>query len=268
MDLTWKLLLAAGVLSAQARFEVASIKPDAPGGVSTGNLQLLAGGRLSAQKVLLQFFIQNAYELKPYQIVGAPDWINSEGYDIEAKAEGDASPDQMRQMMRALLAERFQMTAHRETREMPVYALTEAKGGFKAPGPNELSCAEPGPDSPPASDEIGPCGRARVTIGRMGSAQIKGGKISMAELARVLSNLMGRTVLERTGVDGEFDVHLQFGLDDAIFGIPRPPGVAAENGPPSIFVAVQEQLGLKLESTKGPVEVLVIDHVERPSGNE
>ena len=89
----------------------------------------------------------------------------------------------------------------------------------------------------------------------------------MRELARVLSNLMGRTVLDRTGVEKEFDVQLQFALDDAIFGIPHPAGGAAENGPPSIFVAVQEQLGLRLESTKGPVEVLVIDHVERPSGN-
>jgi uncharacterized protein (TIGR03435 family) len=245
--------LIALLLIAQS-FEVASIKPDSPGGVSTGDFRFLPGGRLSAQQVLLRFFIQNAYGLKPFQILGGPEWINSEGYDIEAKAEGNPSPEQMQRMMQTLLEDRFKLRAHRETKELPVYALTVAKGGLKLPEPKEGSCGDT------------PCGRVMVRIARFGGAQIQGGKITMAELVRVLSNMMGRTVIDKTGFTGEFDVQLQFALDDAIAGLPKPPGPPDE-GALSVFVAVQEQLGLKLESTKGPVEVLVIDHVERPSGN-
>jgi uncharacterized protein (TIGR03435 family) len=269
MGFRWELLLAGAILHAQA-FEVASIKPDPPGGVSTGNLQVLPGGRLSAQRVLLRFFIQNAYNVRPFQISGAPDWINSEGYDIEAKAEGDPGPEEMRRMMQALLEDRFKMKSHRETKELPVYALTAAKGGFRLPEPKDGNCDTADADAPPrppASDLPGPCGRAMVAISRFGGVKIHGGKISMGELIRILSNVLGRTVIDRTEFAGMFDVHLEFAMDDAIDGLPHPPVAASEGGSPSIFVAVQEQLGLKLESTKGPVEVLVIDHVERPSGN-
>jgi uncharacterized protein (TIGR03435 family) len=104
-----------------------------------------------------------------------------------------------------------------------------------------------------------------VSIGRMSGVSIRGGKISMAEFIRVLSNLLGRAVIDKTDFTGMFDVEFGFALDDALDGLPHPPGPPDETGQ-SIFVAVQS-LGLKLESTKGPVEVLVIDHVERPSGN-
>jgi uncharacterized protein (TIGR03435 family) len=263
------VLAAVGILNAQVpakrpQFEVASIKPNPPGGVSTGMVQLLPGGRLSAQQVLLRFFIQNAYDMRPFQILGAPDWINSAGYDIEAKAEENSSPDQMRVMMQTLLEDRFRMIAHRETRELPVYELAAAKSGFKLPEPKEENCSSSGPDGPGATAV---CGRVMVRIGRMGGVQIQGGKISMAELIRVLSNVMGRILIDKTGFTGVFDAHLEFGLDDALAGLPHPPGPREETSMPSVFVAIQEQLGLKLESTKGPVEVLVIDHIEKPTGN-
>jgi len=275
MNIRWKLLIAAvGILNAQTperlQFEVVSIKPDSPGGVSTGMVRFLPGGRLTAEKVLVRFFIQNAYEVRPFQILGAPDWINSEGYDIEAKVEGDPSPDQMRRMMQSLLEDRFKMKAHRETKDLPVYALAAAKSGFKLPEPKEGSCITSDADEPPrppASDLAGPCGRAMVAISRMGGARIQGGKISMAELTRILSYLMGRTVIDKTGFTDIFDLHLEFALDDAIDGLPHPPEPPREGSSPSIFVAVQEQLGLKLESGKGPVPILVIDHIEKPSEN-
>lgn len=253
----WTLLLAASSFGqSPPHFEVAAIKPDAPGGVSTGNFQILQGGRLFAQKVLLRFFIQNAYGVRPFQISGGPDWINSEGYDIEAKAEGDPSPEEMHRMMQTLLEERFRLKMHRETKELPVYALTPAKGGLKLTDAKEIACIETEPT---------PCGRAIVSIGRMNGVQVRGGRVSMAEFIRVLSNLLGRAVIDRTDFTGMFDVGLTFALDDAIDGLPHPPGPPDETGQ-SIFVAVQS-LGLKLESTKAPVEVLVIDHIERPSGN-
>jgi uncharacterized protein (TIGR03435 family) len=247
------LLAAMGALSEQPRFEVASIKSNPPGGVSTGMVLFLPGGRLSAQQVLLRFFIQNAYDVRPFQILGAPDWINSAGYDIEAKAEENSNPDQMRLMMQSLLEDRFKMKVHRETRDLPVYELAAAKSGLKLPEPKEDSCASP-------------CGRAVVRIGRTGGVQIRGGKIGMSELTRILTNLLGRTVIDKTGFTGIFDVQLGFALDDALAGLPHPPGPAEETSQPSVFVAVGE-LGLKLESAKGPVEMLVIDHVEKPSAN-
>ena len=271
--------VAVGVLNAprgmaqsasRLKFEVASIKPDSPGGVSTGDLQILPGGRLSAQQVVLRFFIQSAYGLRPFQILGAPDWINSEGYNIEAKAEGNPSRDQMREMMQSLLEDRFQMRAHRETRELPVYALTVARGGLKLPEPKEGSCIASDPDGPPLPPGPGPsapCGRAIVRISRAG-ARIQGGKISMAELARILSNMLGRTIIDRTGFAGMFDVQLEFAMDDAVDGLPHPPGRPPDpTSVPSVFVAVQEQLGLKLEATHGMVSAMVVDGAERPAAN-
>jgi uncharacterized protein (TIGR03435 family) len=250
------------------QFEVASIKPNSPGGVSTGDFRFLPGGRFTAEKAVLRFLIQNAYGLKPFQISGGPDWINSQGYDIQAKASGNPTPAQMQRMMQTLLEDRFKLKTHREVKELPVYALTVARSGLKLPEPKDGSCATSDPDGPPAPPAPGqtsPCGRAMVTISRMAGARIQGGKISMAELTRILSNMLGRTVIDKTGFMGVFDVHLEFALDDAIAGLPHPTGPPGETSIPSVFVALQEQLGLKLESTKGPVEVLIIDHVERPT---
>jgi uncharacterized protein (TIGR03435 family) len=255
MRCTGKTLLALAVAvvafsqDRRPQFDVASIKPNSPGGVNTGDFHVLPGGRLSAEKVVLRFFIQNAYGLKPFQLSGGPDWISSQGYDIEAKAEGNPSNAEIQKMMQSLLEDRFKLKYHRETKEMPVYTLGAAKSGLNLPDPKE------------GSD------RATIRISRMTGVLLTGEKITMPELTRVLSNLLKRTVIDKTGFAGTFAAYLSFAVDDTLAGLPHFPDAPDDANIPSVFVALEEQLGLKLESTKGPVEILVIDHIEKPSAN-
>lgn len=257
------------------RFVVASIKPTPREGSDIqglGDVRLLPGGRLLAEKVLLRYFIQNAYGVKPFQISGGPGWMNSAHYDIEAKGEGNPNNSQMRLMMQALLEERFKLELHHETRSLPVYELTAAKSGVKLQEPKPGSCISPDPNAPPLPPSPGqpaPCGRVLMMLSPTG-ARLQGGNVSVTELIRVLSNILGRIVVDKTGFTGMFDVHLEFTPDVSLAGVPPlPPGSAAPEEDPrgSIFTAIQEQLGLKLESAKGPVDVIVIDSVERPSAN-
>ncbi len=241
---------------------------------------MLPGGRLLAEKVSLRYFIQNAYDLKPFQISGGPSWINSAHYDIDAKADGDPNRSQRRLMMQALLQDRFKLKVHRETRQLPVYELIVAKGGPKLAEPKEGSCTASDPNEssfPPTPGQLQACGRVLVMMSRSG-AQLRGGKISMTELVRVLSNVLGRTVVDKTGFQTAFDVQLLFTPDDTLAGLPAPPpslSPSSDSTRPApspdaygnLFAAIQHQLGLKVESTKGPVDVLVIDSVERPSAN-
>ena len=269
--------------SAASRFEVVSIKPTSQQGSDIqglGNVRMLPGGHLLAEKALLRYFIQNAYGLKPWQIAGGPAWIDSAHYDIDAKAGGDPNHGQMRAMMQALLEERFQLKAHHETKQLPVYAVTVAKSGSKLPEPKEGSCSAPDPTGagfPPPPGQLIPCGRILVTMSPSG-AQMRGGKVSMADLISILSNVLGRTVVDKTGNQRTFDVHLEFTPDEALGGLPTPPpGAPGPGGSTTsaampdtrgnIFAAMQEQLGLKVEPAKGPVDILVIDTVERPSAN-
>jgi uncharacterized protein (TIGR03435 family) len=163
---------------------------------------------------------------------------------------------------------------HRETRELPVYELVAAKNGLKLPPPKEGGCvslADGAPMSPPArgSAPMLPCGRPLIGF----SGMLNAAQIAMPDFTQGLAMIMGRPVLDHTGFTGKFDVHLSFQPDQAAVGLAPPPGLPAPPAPPadpdrpSIFAALQEQLGLRLVSTKGPVEVLVIDHVERPSEN-
>ncbi len=218
----------------------------------------------------------SAYDVKPFQISGGPDWINSDSYNIEAKAEGNASPAQMRLMTQSLLEDRFQLKLHRETKQLPIYVLTMIRTARNCRQPKEGGCTVFDPTAPPKPPEQGqppviPCGGSFFTISPSGT-QLFGGKVPMAELTRSLSNILGRTVIDKTGFSGTFDLHLQFASDATLEGLPRvgvlggPPG-ASDSTDPTIFTALTEQLGLKLESVKGPVEVLVIDHVERPTEN-
>jgi uncharacterized protein (TIGR03435 family) len=267
---------ASGQTPSIMRFEIVSIKPNSQGGADAqgfGEIQMLPGGRMIAEKVPLRYFIQYAYGVKPFQLVGGPSWIDSAHYDIDAKAAGNASAAEMRLMMQTLLEDRFQLKTHRQTRELPVYELSAPKGAAKLPPPKEGSCDTANPNAPmapPAPGQPGPCGRLLVSMSPAG-ARLSGGNVSMSELVRVLSNLLGRTVIDKTAFTGTFDVHLEFAADEALAGIPRPPmqapPPAADLAPPSIFSAIQEQLGLKLESAKGGVEVIVIDRVERPTAN-
>jgi uncharacterized protein (TIGR03435 family) len=270
-----------GQSDAAPRFEVASVKQ------STSHPSFMmvrprAGG-LTAENAPLRLLMQNAYGVQAFQISGGPGWIQSDGYDIEAKGDGKASRDETFLMLRSLLEDRFQLKLHRETKELPVYALTVAKGGLKLQPPKEGSCipVDPNGTLPPPSNTPGqrapgfPCGMPGVMMEPSG-VRIEGGKVAMPDFIRVLSMVLGRPVVDRTGFAETFDLRLDFTPDEAAAGLPRsagagdpdsPPPAADPGGPPPIFAAIQEQLGLKLESVKGPVEVLVIDHVERPSQN-
>jgi uncharacterized protein (TIGR03435 family) len=273
---------ASGVFAQSAaspRFEVASIKLVAKPrpGVITGSIQILPGGRFSASEALPRFIIQNAYGLKSFQILGGPDWFESAHYDIDARAEAaaNATPQQVSFMVQSLLEDRFRLKAHRETRDLPVYDLTVAKGGLKLREPKEKTCAPPNlnasqlpPPPAPGQPLTVPCGRISAAAGPAG-AQITGKTIPMAEFARVLSNMIGRPVIDKTGFAGTFDVQVSFNFDQALAGLSGPgaPPLQTELTGPSVFTAVQEQLGLNLGSAQGPVEVLVIDRIEKPTEN-
>ena len=269
------LTIAAYGLFAQSadspRFAVASVKRgldftlEVPMGISPR-----PGGRLTTTNAPLNYLIQRAYGVELYQIAGGPAWVNSDGYNIDAKPESSADQKQMWLMLQSLLAERFQLKLHRETRELPVYALSPTKGGPRLPAPKGGSCNEVMPQRDPASKEriAPPCGPGINAAGT--GLAMRGFNMTMAKFSGFLGKMVGRAVIDRTGFTGRFDLELDFAFDDAIVGLPHPPASdqpADTLARPTISTALQEQLGLKLESTKGPVEVLVIDHVERPTVN-
>ncbi|MFY9728856.1 MAG: M56 and DUF3738 domain-containing protein [Bryobacteraceae bacterium] len=267
-----------GQSDAAPRFEVASVKRN----ISAPHHMIVRprpGGGMFAENAPLIMLIENAYSVQAFQISGGPSWIQSDGYDIEAKVDGKAGRAETFLMLRSLLEDRFQLKLHRETKELPVYALTVAKSGLKLQQPKEGSCIPlgangqlPRSSTAPVQHAPGfPCGMPGVMMEPSG-VRLEGGKVAMPDFIRVLGMVLGRPVVDRTGFTGTFDLRLDFTPDEAVAGLPRsagagnpesPPAAADPTGPPPIFTAIQEQLGLKLESAKGPVEVLVIDHVER-----
>jgi uncharacterized protein (TIGR03435 family) len=258
------------------RFEAASIKPTGDRG---GGWMQPMPGRLTASAPL-RVLMQAAYNVQSFQIEGGPEWAEGDGYSVDAKPAGNPEHAEMMLMLQSLLEDRFQLRVHRESREMPVYALMPDRGGLKLPPPRNGSCveetevlgplADPGAQLQPPGQGSLPaprCGGLDVPLGA-GGARLRGGKVPMAEFVRVLSRILGHTVIDQTGFVGRFDVTLDFLPDDTTAGLPPPPPgtVPFSNASPSIFSAVQD-MGLRLESTKGPVDVLIIDHVERPSAN-
>jgi uncharacterized protein (TIGR03435 family) len=200
----------------------------------------------------LRDLLQYAYNLPKSQILGGPSWLDSTMFDIDAKSDpsvdarlrqlpSDEARSNKQLMVQAMLADRFQFAAHQEIRQLPIYALTVAKGGPKF---------KPSTINGTTID----LGRSRM--------HIAGSDDTLAILARELAQILGRVVLNNTGMSGRYDLTLLWTPDDA-----PAPAVNGANAPPGIFTAIQEQLGLKLESSKGPVKILVIDRVEPPSGN-
>jgi uncharacterized protein (TIGR03435 family) len=256
-------------------FDAASVKADPS--LSLRHVLLPpAGGRLSTRMASLQLLIQNAYGVQSFQVSGGPDWMNSSGYDVEARAEGNPSRSQVWLMLQSLLEDRFKLKVHRETKVLPVFALTAAKSGLKLPPPKEGDCVDASaPAVPPVSGQrpLPPCGEAQVGFEPATGLFVAGGQVAMAELIRVLSGLLQRPIVDETGFLQKFDIDLRFAYEEGVTAVPNPwrqsdsgqGGDPAAN--PSIMTALQQQLGLKLVSTKGPVEVLVIDHVEKPSEN-
>ncbi|HLJ17191.1 MAG TPA: M56 and DUF3738 domain-containing protein [Bryobacteraceae bacterium] len=292
------LLMAAayglfGQTHASPAFQVASIKPNPshwsepthhPMGVA-----YQPGGRLKATNASLMLLIQFAYAphdnpmqghslpLLASQVVGGPSWIKSPGYDIEAKPDGYTNPKQTWRMLQTLLADRFKLALHRETRELPVYDLIAAKNGPKLPAAKEAGCVSFPPGTTPrhVPGKVD-CGYVTGPFSgyEPGLLQLEGSKVHVADLIKELAFILNRPVLDKTGFTGEFDLKLSFTPDDALMRLPGfGPGdaggsrAATDSNLPNIFSALEEELGLKLVPAKGPVEVLIIDHVERPTPN-
>jgi bla regulator protein blaR1 len=256
-------------------FEVASIKPNRSGSLGIG-IDIPGGDRFTATNVPLRELIRFAYDVQDVRLIGGPDWIRSERFDVVAKAEGRVGawtpagpPMPLLLMVRTLLSDRFGLVVHPETRELPIYALTIARDDRKF-GPelraSTLDCerqpAGPPAPRPGAAVDQPTCGM-RIAPGQM----VIGGA-SMERLATVLSQFVQRPVIDRTKLGGTFDFRLSWTPERLSPG-PPPPGAplvpAVDPNGPTLFTALQEQLGLKLESQQAPLDVLVIDRVERPS---
>lgn len=286
MSLNHKSLLATALIALAAvmcvtaqdsrpKFEVTSIKP-APAGAQTMRLSS-SGGRFFSENLPLRTLLENAYRpsdgspLLNNMIIGAPSWIDTDRYDVEAAA-ADAKPGpipqlELQPMLRALLEDRLKLRAHQETRELPVYDLVLAKGtphlkrseDQSAPDLSQIS-------NVPYDLKISPPrGMTQVIPDpASGSFVLSGTAITISKLATNLTLYAGRRVVDQTHLEGLFDVRLVFDPNVA----PQPnAGVNGDSSVPSIFTALQEQLGLKLESARGRVEVLVIDSVTKPTEN-
>ncbi len=267
--------------AASPTFEVASVKAN-KSGEGFIRFGLMPGGRFNAINAPVRELIRFAYNLQNFQIEGGPSWINSDRFDVTAKAEGDVPPTApgttgpIQLMMRALLAERFKLVVHNETKEVPIYALVLARPDGKLGPKIEVSTVDCAalfaarrgggpPPAPPVPGERPPCGLF------MGMGSIAGGNSTMTQLAQVLGPRVNRIVVDKTGLKGQYGFNLDF-TPDQMPNMPPgalPPGAIPlppvdPNGP-SLFTALQEQLGLKLDSQRGPVETLVIDKIEQPT---
>jgi uncharacterized protein (TIGR03435 family) len=262
-----------GVGAASLTFDVASVKPNKSGDQRV-MIQMPPTGRYTATNIALRMLLRQAYDVQDFQIVGGPNWLASDRFDIVAKPpDGMTGPEQIRPMLRALLAERFKLVAHNETREMPIYSLVVARADAKL-GPKlsaakvdceaRFAAARRGGGPPPAFPAPGQpmeCGFM------MGPGTMNVGGMPMLELARSLSPMVGRIVIDKTGLKGRYDFQMTYAPEGRGFGA-GPVGADAppiDPNTPSLFTALQEQLGLKLESERGSVDVVVIDRVEQPT---
>ncbi|HZI77856.1 MAG TPA: TIGR03435 family protein [Vicinamibacterales bacterium] len=253
-----------------AKFEVESVKPNKDGGPSS--VRVTPGGMLSVTNNTLRNIIRNAWNITNDQIVGGPAWIDSDRFDITAKASGPFGQDEARKMLQALLADRFGLVTRNETRELSVYLLVRArKDGALGPQmkKSDLDCAAlfasvtagaKMPDRLPNGNL--PCG---ISV-RAAQGLVVGSPASMEQVARNLVGGVGRIVVDKTGLEGYYDFTLNFAPE-----APPQPGAPAGPAPdataPSLFTAMQEQLGLKLEPGRAPIQVLVIDRAERPAAD-
>lgn len=217
-------------------FEVVSVKPSRSDGSHSKSMP----GRYSATNIKVRELIQDAFRVKDFQISRTPNWTDTEGFDIAATtgSSGNLTDKELEPMLQSLLADRFKLRFHRETKELSAYALVVAKNGPKL-------IAHSGDAVPDTSIRHG-----------SGKLIMSATKATMSRLSDVLGRRTGRTVVDRTGLSGEYDLKLEWA-----------PDLTAESVDASIFAALQEQLGLKLEPTKAPVEIIVVDHVEKPSDN-
>jgi uncharacterized protein (TIGR03435 family) len=226
--------------AAPLAFEIASVKPVPLPIPSGGGPWIVTHGRFRAQTGYVRGMIGWSYGLLAAQVKGGPDWVDREPYYVEAKAaDPEAGPDQIRLMLQTLLADRFKLAVHRETRQGQVYTLVVGQNGSKLQ------------DAEGRKNYINWTGPGQVTFSE---------NSTLLGLINILSGMLGAPVIDKTNLTGSHNFSLAF-ID------PRFPHPKEDDSRPDLFAAVQEQLGLKLEAAKGPVETLVIDRIERPSSN-
>jgi uncharacterized protein (TIGR03435 family) len=286
------LLIFTCCVARSQTFDAASVKPAPPlkpdeqgrmilprqsGGPGTQD-----PGRIHYPFTTLKTLLTTAYDVKQFQIAG-PAWLDSERFDITATMPPDTTMEQFRSMLRTLLAQRFRMTLHRETKELPIYSLTVAKGGPKMKESTEAPAGDVDPAAMPPPGKVGPdgfpelavpAGAPIIIIMLNGRARMMGQQKTMLELADRLTLVAGRPIADATGLKAKYDFTLTYSLE-GLNGpqmppippggaIGAPPASTSEAEPvPDLFGAVQAQLGLKLEPKKGPVEMIVIDHIEK-----
>jgi uncharacterized protein (TIGR03435 family) len=222
-------------------FEVASVKPSAPGGRGGIIRQMPGNQRYLANNVPLRLIMTVAYTVTDRQISGGPSWVGTDPYDIDAKSARPVSSDDLHTMLAHLIEERFQLKIRHETKELPVYELVVDKGSPKLT------------EHDPADLDHPPMGGTPEGL--------KGTNVTMNYFAFILARNLDRNVIDKTGLTAHYDLNLTFARE-----LPGGRGPADEDKP-TIFTALKEQLGLKLVPTKGPVDFLVIEHAEKPADN-
>jgi uncharacterized protein (TIGR03435 family) len=225
-------------------WEVATVRPSDPNDTNGQHIRL-RGRHVMLLDHTVEDILLIGYGVQKSQVVGEPDWVKTEKWDVDGvpDVEGEPGMSQLREMMQKILKERFGIKLHREQRVMPVFAMTVAKGGPKM--------------TPNTSDPNGWMDQQNSAANGRDVENLK--NASMPDLAEILQFRVSRPVVDQTGLKGRYDFKLQWTIDET-----RATDVDA---PPGLFTAIQEQIGLKLEAVKAPADVLVIDHVERPSAN-
>jgi uncharacterized protein (TIGR03435 family) len=275
------VLAGVAMVSAQASdyvFEVATLKQN-KSGERGGGVRRLPGGRVTVTNMAARQLVTFAYQLGQWQLIGGPSWLADDRFDITAKIEGNPQwegpgsdkPDSILVAMRGLLVERFKLKFHTEKRELDAYALVVAKPGALGPAlqtsttdckalAEQLRQGKQPPGGPQMVDGIMPCS----IMGRVGQISFDG--FPMSQVATMLVGQAGRPVIDRTNLSGNWRFLMKF-AQERPQGAPVPPGepITADPDAPSFFTALQEQLGLKLEATKAPFDVTVIDGVEHPT---
>ena len=285
-------------------FDVVSVKRSVG---ANGMFMRMAPGNITASNVPVRQLIRQAYGLQDFQVIGGPEWVASDRFDVEARfdpaaAGGLTGPPRIQAMLQNMLRDRFKLVAHTDTRQMPVLALVMARDDRRLGPqlmPSTVDCAAlmgslrrggpaDGRGSPPADGRRGggprPDGRGAPPPGapfapgerpqcggRGGFGQMIAGGLTMAQFVTQLSQMTGRMVVDRTGLAGGYDIDLKWNpTADQLAVTPLPPGVElppVDPSVPSLFTALEEQLGLGLDSDRAPVEVLVIDSIEQPTDN-
>jgi uncharacterized protein (TIGR03435 family) len=266
------LPLAVSPLAAQVpAFEAASVKPNRSGTPGM-EIRVVPNGGFIGTNVPLRTLVRESFRVQDHQIVDLPSWADSERFDIVTRAPQTATPQQWQPMVQELLKERFSLTVRREMREMPIY-IAERSRPDGTLGPR-LQATAPAAAEYCASQQLPagsrpPADPARICGMRQSIGTIQGGNSVLVPLFRFVSQQAGRAIVDRTGLTGNFDFELRWTPDQ--FANRETPAVVNGNtidpGGPSLFTALQEQLGLKMNAQRGPVEMLVVERIERPTEN-